>query len=440
MNVITNTIHDLLSPNTPENLAGLSKQFRLIKELYSVFPDILVAGGAPFNSFFRVKARDIDIFCISEETAYRVRDYLDGIESSKIFNYEVKDLDLTKVAVDTTTNPYPDNMNKRVLSFIGKAQQQRSVFCEINVIVRKAPAGTTVLFREQLAALYLVTTPSNNYSSMYLEDGNGNMIVTRPKFLPSYVGRAHRSDANFNKTLVNRLALAAGFYRKKKTIPRKHVDVMDHLSQCYIPLINSEATTSAEFRDTTYWSLLFYGTGYTLSDLLGTAHKVGQKTGMVQGHASIREPFCLGMGASLADEDVAEYLQNNGTYEEKYDSLKTKALNRCAEQGVTVTEREMYTLWTRHRNILCARARSRSPNWKDTLSPAPELQSDRGQANEPSAPRPTATSGNAAAAPSPGDFRVTGTSGFSAATIAAPLRGMFNALREVGTTFRNPTP
>lgn len=69
--LITTTIEDFESGTLDQSIeaAKVRKQLRFIRDLYSRFPDAVVAGGCPLNHLYGVAAKDIDIFVRSEDTA-----------------------------------------------------------------------------------------------------------------------------------------------------------------------------------------------------------------------------------------------------------------------------------------------------------------------------------------------------------------------------------
>lgn len=175
MNVITATTKDLITPNSPRNRMLMSRQIRCVAELYKNFPDILVGGGMPYNAAFRVGARDIDIFCISVDTALALKEYLRGSEVSARLGYETK-----HHVFEEPSTGYDFRFNSDCLKFMGCPKEQRGVAFEFNVIVRRVPPETVFLTREQLVPLYQMTVPYAPYGICYVQTNMG-LAVLRPK-------------------------------------------------------------------------------------------------------------------------------------------------------------------------------------------------------------------------------------------------------------------
>ncbi len=175
MNVISATTKDMITPDSPRNRMMMSRQIRCVAELYKQFPDIIVGGGMPYNSALRIGARDIDIFCISIDTALAVKEYLRGGEISAQLGYEIK-----HHVFEQPSAGYDLRFNSDCLKFMGCPKEQRGVAFEFNVIVRRVPPETVFLKREQLVPLYQLTVPYAPYGICYVQTSVG-MAILRPK-------------------------------------------------------------------------------------------------------------------------------------------------------------------------------------------------------------------------------------------------------------------
>ena len=113
----------------------IRKQLRFIRDLYSKFPTVVVAGGCPMNHNYGVAAKDIDIFVTSPEIAQAV------LAAYPVVSYQLLGDSTTAAQQETYAQTgYINEVHEAFIQFGGRPKYT----LHLNVIVlRDVPATAT---------------------------------------------------------------------------------------------------------------------------------------------------------------------------------------------------------------------------------------------------------------------------------------------------------
>ena len=356
MNVITVKDPDFLRPNSPDNKKAISKQIKIIRELYSLFPYAVVAGGCPVNHLIGVPGRDIDIFVTSETEAEQiVQHFTSGMDPEQ-----------SQIQQFTLTNPdskYINNWNSQCWKFFGVSQRPRNPgLFDMNVIVRKIPAETTVLHRIQLLPLLWETFPINRFACAYLDyDGlcilqaNGaNSFGT-----PEYVAKS------FHKSLMFHLA------QSQVTGPsnaRTYMVVEKFRGDLREVRVGS-APPSREVLDS-----LFMHTSRLLRGFFRRYYKVSSRNNILESQYDFQP--VSGWGLCMTDAQLVQILTQERTISDVHKEVESEGRATRAklnpESGAYLSDLSWYSQHQR------SSVGSRSQDWLDTWGIASAVQPSGG--------------------------------------------------------------
>lgn len=220
MKIITATDTDLLHQHSKDNLKGISLQNKVVQDLYLNFPDCIVAGGAPMNHYMGVAARDIDVFCTSEQTAKKIIQFLEAesitklITGGEVIRHNMNEQD--------SVIGYPANYNEAVYEFYGNTPSTPKYAFLFNVVVRAVPKNLVTIGRFQLYGLYLETIPCEAQSFCFLEV-HGRLTIARSN--RRYPRWNSPDNKRFEKLQNKILMLQAGAFRRGAAVdsPMKNV-------------------------------------------------------------------------------------------------------------------------------------------------------------------------------------------------------------------------
>lgn len=357
MNVITVKDADFLRPNSPDNKKAISKQIKIIRELYKVFPYAVVAGGCPVNHLIGVPGRDIDIFVTSETEAEQiVQHFTTGLtsEQSRIEQFTMKNPD----------GAYVDNFNNQCWKFFGASQQPRNPgLFDMNVIVRKIPVETQILHRIQLLPLLWETFPISRFAHAYL-DHDGLYIMTAGGGVA--IGTEQYKEKSFHKSLM--FALATNQARGKsatKTVRTAEVFRHDIRSVSVMAQRPSESVLAC----------LFKYTSYLLSELFRTCYKVSSRNNILESQHNFRP--VQGWGRCMTDTELTQILTGERTIDDVHQEVANKGRavrEESSSKGPAyLSDLSWYGQYQR------SSLGPRSQDWLDTWGTAQTVQSSGGQ-------------------------------------------------------------
>lgn len=348
MNVITVRDSDFLRPNSPENKKNIAKQIKLIRELYSVFPLAVVAGGTCTNHLTGVPARDIDIFVTSEAEGEQIVQYLTAGLTEEQSRIEF--FDVSKMGAEAE-GPYAGNFNTCCWKFFGKSNVKRNTgLFEVNVIVRKVPAETVILHRIQLLPLLWLTFPISRLATAYVDhDGLSIYVAT----IGNNAGTPESVAKYFRKSLLTALAMHQTVGKSNRitrnTVPSiydsfAYADVRPHnLYQEYVPF-------------------LFTDTPYNINRMYRRRYKVSARDNiLVQSH-DLHE--VQGWGRAMSEEDLASVITGERNYQDVHQEVADKAAKYCA--GLSSEKKSFLSNLPLYREYKNSGVGSRSQDWLNT--------------------------------------------------------------------------
>lgn len=175
MNLITSTHEDLVNAGTKNEIAKVRKQLRFITDLYANFPCAVVAGGAPFNHFHQVGAKDIDIFVRSQDEALRIINHYNG-NCRLIFDR----------SGPVTTQHYTEMHNTHV--YEGIVTLKGNSFL-VNVIVRPNTSEERILRVTELFESFPYLACCHAYTvaagQLVVVQGQGQRPFSKPRYEPA---------------------------------------------------------------------------------------------------------------------------------------------------------------------------------------------------------------------------------------------------------------
>lgn len=358
MNVITVKDTDFLRPNSPDNKKAISKQIKIIRELYKVFPYAVVAGGCPVNHLLGVPGRDIDIFVTSETEAEQIVQYFTA-------NLTPEQSCIQQFSFAKPDEKYIDNFNSQCWKFFGASQQSRNPgLFDMNVIVRKIPAETQVLHRIQLLPLLWATFPISRMAHAYL-DHNGLWIMTAAG--ATSVGSGDYRNKIFHKSLM--FALAQQQARGKtagRTFRTAEVFRGDLLNIGIGPVHKPAPNTL---------NWLFTRTSDMIQDLYRGAYKVSDRNTILESIHDFRPT--QGWGRCMSEVELVQVLTGERTVEDVHQEIADKGRSVRAKHPSPDKGYLSDLSWYNHYQR--SSSRSRSQDWSDTWSTSQTVQSSGGQ-------------------------------------------------------------
>lgn len=358
MNVITVKDTDFLRPNSPDNKKAISKQIKIIRELYKVFPYAVVAGGCPVNHLLGVPGRDIDIFVTSETEAEQIVQYFTA-------NLTPEQSCIQQFSFSKPDDKYIDNFNSQCWKFFGASQQPRNPgLFDMNVIVRKIPAETQVLHRIQLLPLLWATFPIPRMAHAYLDHGGlwimiasgGGSVGT-----PDYVGKM------FHKNLMFALAQREA---NGKTMGRTF-----RIAEFFRGDLREARVGPVPFPGGTTLNKLFTRTSDLINDLYRGAYKVSDRNIILETIYDFQPT--RGWGRCMSDGELLQVLTGERTVEDVHQEIADKgravrAKHPSPDKGY-LSDLSWYNWYQR------SSARPRSQDWADTWGTPQAVQPSGGQ-------------------------------------------------------------
>lgn len=353
MNVITVKDTDFLRPNSPDNKKAISKQIKIIRELYSLFPYAVVAGGCPVNHLIGVPGRDIDIFVTSETEAEQIVQYFTcGMkpEQSQIQQFTLKNPD----------SKYINNWNSQCWKFFGVSQQPRNPgLFDMNVIVRRIPAETAVLHRIQLLPLLWETFPINRFACAYM-DYDGLCIFQASGAhsfgTPEYVAKS------FHKSLMFHLAQAQATGSSRG---RTYWVAEQFRGDLREVRVGSAPPSSAVLGS------LFMYTPHLLRDFFHRYYKVSSRNNILESQYDFLP--VSGWGRCMTDEQLVQILTQERTISDVHKEVESEGRALRAKLSPDRAGYLSDLSWYSHHQR--SSVGSRSQDWLDTWGIASAVQS-----------------------------------------------------------------
>lgn len=367
MNVISATTKDMITPDSPRNRMMMSRQIRCVVELYKQFPDIIVGGGMPYNAALRIGARDIDIFCISIDTALAVKEYLDGDAISAQLGYETK-----HHVFEQPSTGYDLRFNSDCLKFMGCPKGQRGVAFEFNVIVRRVPPETVFLKREQLVPLYQLTVPYAPYGICYVQTSVG-MAILRPKNASwSLVHDTSEDKSLFNKVQQKYLLLRLAYNKIRHSYS---VGMEGHSFTSHPHPVPSALTPLPN--DVQY---LFNHTALLIRNINTRCKLVNTTSGLIKHDLQFQHNYWL------PDELYFNEGLNGEAQSAAFETVAAKVIPPKTMAAIRERESKMSLLRQYYLTYIGGSLGSRSQDWFNTWGSPPSVQPSGGEDTELSEP------------------------------------------------------